>query len=330
MCKGNDYRYGFNGQEKDNEIKGTGNSLDFGARIYDSRLGRWLSLDPLQAKYPSLSAYNFCNNNPVLFKDPDGRDAHVSIIRNPQGGGGTIVFSSTVFITGDEAACLVQTSQKAFDDWNSKGATTTDGKWNVQIQMTFKVATAQDLERLKNSSAEASGENILYSDLKSSGEGSRAHAGGRGWNYKGSIFTDDSKNNDRRDMTTGNMGHINEDDGGRVAIHESLHLFGLGDRYSDVTYQYQSGSNILRTGCMSKPHLGFESDIMSNGWNFSQKHADNLVKKALEVCNQKNGATEFDMARTVDTANLRNVGAVPSTMGSNQQYTNPQPAICGN
>ncbi|QLH44307.1 MAG: hypothetical protein HWD58_00920 [Bacteroidota bacterium] len=45
---GDDYRFGFNGQEKDNEIKGTGNSLAFEARIYDNRLGRWLSLDPLQ------------------------------------------------------------------------------------------------------------------------------------------------------------------------------------------------------------------------------------------------------------------------------------------
>jgi RHS repeat-associated protein len=68
-----DYRYGFNGKEKDNEVKGTGNSLDFGARIYDSRLGRWLSLDPLQAKYPDLSPYNFCANNPTLFVDPDGK-----------------------------------------------------------------------------------------------------------------------------------------------------------------------------------------------------------------------------------------------------------------
>jgi RHS repeat-associated protein len=39
------YRYGFNGKEKNNEISGEGNSYDFGARIYDPRLGRWLSTD---------------------------------------------------------------------------------------------------------------------------------------------------------------------------------------------------------------------------------------------------------------------------------------------
>jgi RHS repeat-associated protein len=69
-----EYRYGFNGMEKDDELKGSGNSLDFGARIYDSRLGRWMSVDPLMKKYPSLSAYSFVANNPVLFIDIDGRD----------------------------------------------------------------------------------------------------------------------------------------------------------------------------------------------------------------------------------------------------------------
>jgi RHS repeat-associated protein len=81
MCKGflgNDYRYGFNGQEKDNELKGVGNSLDFGARVYDSRLGRWLSLDPLQKKYPSLNPYNFVANCPIKLVDKDGRKIYVS------------------------------------------------------------------------------------------------------------------------------------------------------------------------------------------------------------------------------------------------------------
>ncbi len=37
--RGEKYRFGFNGKENDNEIQGDGNSYDFGARIYDSRLG---------------------------------------------------------------------------------------------------------------------------------------------------------------------------------------------------------------------------------------------------------------------------------------------------
>ncbi|WP_107039112.1 RHS repeat-associated core domain-containing protein [Brumimicrobium mesophilum] len=66
------YRYGFNGMEKDDKIKGEGNSLDFGARIYDPRVGRWLSTDPLESEYIDQSPYNFVANNPIGHKDPDG------------------------------------------------------------------------------------------------------------------------------------------------------------------------------------------------------------------------------------------------------------------
>jgi RHS repeat-associated protein len=67
-----DYRYGFNGMESDDEVKGEGNSLDFGARIYDSRVGRWLSTDPAFKNYTDLSPYGYTANNPVLFIEIDG------------------------------------------------------------------------------------------------------------------------------------------------------------------------------------------------------------------------------------------------------------------
>ncbi|OFY87126.1 MAG: hypothetical protein A3F72_16605 [Bacteroidetes bacterium RIFCSPLOWO2_12_FULL_35_15] len=68
------YRYGFNGKESDFEIKDIGgSSYDYGARMYDPRLGRWLATDPFAAKYPSMSPYVFGANNPILFIDPDGK-----------------------------------------------------------------------------------------------------------------------------------------------------------------------------------------------------------------------------------------------------------------
>lgn len=66
-------RYGFNGMSKDDELKGDGNSYDFGARMLDTRLGRWLTIDPKAGKYPDLSPYVFCANNPIIFIDPDGK-----------------------------------------------------------------------------------------------------------------------------------------------------------------------------------------------------------------------------------------------------------------
>jgi RHS repeat-associated protein len=69
------YRYGFNGKENDNDIgKGTGNQQNYGMRIYDPRIGGWLSTDPLQRKYPELSPYSFSASNPINLLDPDGRD----------------------------------------------------------------------------------------------------------------------------------------------------------------------------------------------------------------------------------------------------------------
>ena len=66
------YRFGFNSKEKDDEVKGTGNQIDFGARVYDSRLGSFLSIDPLYKKFPNESNYSFGGNNPILFIDKDG------------------------------------------------------------------------------------------------------------------------------------------------------------------------------------------------------------------------------------------------------------------
>jgi len=79
----NAYRYGFNGKENDDDVgKGVGNSIDFGGRIYDSRVGRWLSTDPLQVKYPDLSPYNYVANNPIYLVDPDGKVIRIHYIEN--------------------------------------------------------------------------------------------------------------------------------------------------------------------------------------------------------------------------------------------------------
>ncbi len=72
----NTYRYGFNGKENDDEAKGiTGSQQDYGFRVYDPRLGRFLSVDPLAMNYPWLTVYQFAENDPVQFVDIDGRES---------------------------------------------------------------------------------------------------------------------------------------------------------------------------------------------------------------------------------------------------------------
>ena len=72
---GSGYRYGFNGKENDKDVKGDGNQQDYGMRIYDSRLSRFLSVDPLTNKYPELTPYQFASNTPLQAIDLDGLEA---------------------------------------------------------------------------------------------------------------------------------------------------------------------------------------------------------------------------------------------------------------
>jgi RHS repeat-associated protein len=81
---GKEYVFGFNGMYKDNEVQGDGNSYDYGARVYDSRSGRWLSLDPHQIKYPGFSPYNYVSNSPICLVDPDGRDNIIYLVVLPE------------------------------------------------------------------------------------------------------------------------------------------------------------------------------------------------------------------------------------------------------
>lgn len=75
------YRYWFNGKETDDEIKGEGNSYDYGIRMYDPRIGKPFSVDPLTHSYPHLSPYQFYSNNPILNIDLDGLEG-VDYTRN--------------------------------------------------------------------------------------------------------------------------------------------------------------------------------------------------------------------------------------------------------
>jgi RHS repeat-associated protein len=69
------YRYGFNGKENDNEVKGQGNQQDYGMRIYDPRLARFLSLDPLAKSFANLTPYQFASNSPIANIDLDGLES---------------------------------------------------------------------------------------------------------------------------------------------------------------------------------------------------------------------------------------------------------------
>lgn len=66
------YRYGFNGMDKDDEVKGSGNSYTTMFRQYDPRLGRWLTIDPKNSELPQESPYISMGDNPINNTDVFG------------------------------------------------------------------------------------------------------------------------------------------------------------------------------------------------------------------------------------------------------------------
>ncbi len=84
------FRFGFQGQEGDDEIKGDGNSVNYKYRMHDPRLGRFFAVDPLSASYPYNSPYAFSENRVIDAIELEGLEKYLvtkSITRNKENTG---------------------------------------------------------------------------------------------------------------------------------------------------------------------------------------------------------------------------------------------------
>jgi RHS repeat-associated protein len=64
-------RYKYNGKELD-RMNGL-DSYDYGARLHNAPVGRWMSVDPLAEVDYNISPYVYCGDNPVIYTDPTGK-----------------------------------------------------------------------------------------------------------------------------------------------------------------------------------------------------------------------------------------------------------------
>jgi RHS repeat-associated protein len=75
-----EYKFGFNGKEMDNDWNGkTGATYDYGFRIYDARIAKFMSVDPLTKSYPWYTPYQFAGNTPIAAIDLDGLEELIVI-----------------------------------------------------------------------------------------------------------------------------------------------------------------------------------------------------------------------------------------------------------
>jgi RHS repeat-associated protein len=93
-----EYRYGFNGKENQDELMANNNSQDFGARMYDARVGRWWGMDYMANKYHDLTPYHFVANNPIMYVDKDGKDYTVTVNHNTK----TILIQADYYVVDQE------------------------------------------------------------------------------------------------------------------------------------------------------------------------------------------------------------------------------------
>lgn len=158
------YRYGFNGKENDYEIKGFGNEQDYGMRVYDPRVARFLSVDPKASSFPWQSPYCAMDNNPINIIDPDGRSGEPVINKK----NGTITVTQHLVFYGGKATSELSGKIAAGipAQWNgAHGKVTVDGKsYKVNFKVTYETVSEADATKMASGNTDIKNNFIRVED----------------------------------------------------------------------------------------------------------------------------------------------------------------------
>jgi RHS repeat-associated protein len=302
------YRYGFNGMEKDNELKGEGNSYDFGARMLDPRVGRWFARDPKEGKNPNLSPYNTFENNPIVFIDPEGKDAIITIKGN------TITVKAVIYIdnSGKNKMNAAKVQKDIMKVWGGNHKDSS-GKYNVK----FDVVVMEKPQALNPFSASNIAGNLP--DNHPMGVDSRS-----------TNFVLPQEKGYRSNVSGYSYGSWMVGENDNTYAHEFGHMLGLADRYLDFVpdplgAKTRNGFAVVDTRTQEEKDYYFahtpptsikvdgdkSTDLMENSatGKVSQLSIDSIVNFALT--SQKNGTSVIN-SETLSTNGTRNGLAAPT------------------
>jgi RHS repeat-associated protein len=140
-----EYRYGFQGQEKDDEVKGEGNSLNYKFRMHDPRVGRFFAMDPLTFKYPWNSPYAFGENDVIRAIELEGLEKAVTTVYNIYGDGKTKIqtrsindnagnWQGTKYLEQYNKVDVNGNVTKIYTDYNEKTKTWQNGTASLKLR----------------------------------------------------------------------------------------------------------------------------------------------------------------------------------------------------
>jgi len=132
------YRFGFNGMEMDDEVDGEGNSYTAEFWQYDSRLGRRWNVDPVVK--PWESGYTSFNGNPIIFKDPDGKDGTITTTVDTETNTTTITISTTIRVQNNVSSSQLSALRKDIVKLNNFTGNTiyNDQNYNVKFNINIE------------------------------------------------------------------------------------------------------------------------------------------------------------------------------------------------
>jgi len=186
---GSQYRYGFQGQEMDDEVKGKGNSVNYKYRMHDPRIGRFFAVDPLAPKYPHYTPYQFSGNKVIAWKELEG-------LEETGGGQGSIdktqphpdatLTSSTGTVTSESSSeSITVTSTYSYTEYVSIGqANGTFRKWLDENGYLFSDGTGADLFGIARNGYSNNSEYGHQNDWLGSFQASRTHT----WTVTSTVY----------------------------------------------------------------------------------------------------------------------------------------------